>query len=240
MKDSLCSELRKRGVIISNVNALEAGHNITFEAPVILHDVESVRRYVRRIGAYTFFRGGSLQSLNSIGRYCSVAPGLFIGGGNHPSNWLSSHPFQYSNDFSFWMESNDCHSELKITMEILKQEPIIGNDVWIGANVTINRGVTIGDGCIVASGAVVTKSIPPYMIVGGCPAKIIRPRFDEDVINQLVSIKWWELPHKCLSGLQFDDVRKALDVLSSRFPDRSDRPSRVSKLVTLRNFEIID
>ena len=240
MSDSLLLELRKRGVVISRAEALEAGHNIIFEAPVIIHDVESIRRYVRKIGAYTFFRGGSLQSLSSIGRYCSVAPGLFIGGGNHPSSWLSSHPFQYSNDFSFWPESKECHTELKITMDILKEEPIIGNDVWIGANVTINRGVTIGDGCIIASGSIVTKSIPPYMIAGGCPAKIIKPRFDEDIISELLSIKWWELPHKHLSGLQFDDVRRCIDILNSRFPDRADRPKRISKLVSLRNFEIIE
>lgn len=238
MKSNLIPELRKHGVVLDNIDALEPGHNITFEAPVVIHDVDSIRKYVRNIGAYTFFRGGSLQSMASIGRYCSVAPGLFIGGGNHPVDWLSSHPFQYSNDFGFWPEAKECETELRITKDILKTEPSIGNDVWIGANVTINRGVTIGDGAIIASGSVVTKSIPPYMIAGGCPAKIIKPRFNEHIIAELQRIRWWDLPHKSLSNLPFDDIEKCIKELNRRFPEETERPERVVKKVILNNFEI--
>lgn len=240
MKGNLSAELRKRGVILPNVDVLEPIHSIVFEPPVVLQDLTSIRRYARSFGAYTFFRGGSLQSLASIGRYCSVAPGLFIGGGNHPVDWLSTHPFQYSGqDFGFWPESKKCETDLKITMDILKAEPVIGNDVWIGANVTINRGVTIGDGAIIASGSVVAKSIEPYMIAGGCPAKVIRPRFSPDIIAELKKMKWWDLPHEALSGLPFDNIERCIDVFNQRFPTPGDRPGRVNKKIILQNYEVI-
>jgi acetyltransferase-like isoleucine patch superfamily enzyme len=240
IKVELAGSMRKLGISISDLSALEPVHCIEFEAPVVMQDVTSVRRYVRKIGGYTFFRGGSLQSLASIGRYCSVAPGLFIGGGNHPVDWLSTHPFQYAGqEFGFWADAKSCETDLRMNMDILKPEPVIGNDVWIGANVTINRGVVIGDGAIVASGSVVAKSVAPYMIVGGCPAKVIRPRFDTDVIAELLRIKWWDLPHSSLSGLPFDDVLNCIEELNKRFPAADDRPSRSSRKVVLQNFEII-
>lgn len=69
----------------------------------------------------------------------------------------------------------------------------IGNDVWIGANVIILDGIEIGDGAVVAAGSVITKSVPPYAIVGGVPAKIIRYRFEKDKIEKLLILKWWDM-----------------------------------------------
>lgn len=241
LKAELLGSLRKLGVSISDLSVLEPVHCIEFEAPVVMQDVTSIRRYVRKIGGYTFFRGGSLQSLSSIGRYCSVAPGLFIGGGNHPVDWLSTHPFQYAGqEFSFWPDAKTCETDLRMNMDILKSEPVIGHDVWIGANVTINRGVVIGDGAIIASGSVVAKSVAPYMIVGGCPAKVIRPRFDVDVIAELQRLKWWDLPHSLLSGLPFNNILDCIAELNKRFPDNADRPDRSGKKVVLQNFEIVN
>ncbi|MDE5614956.1 MAG: CatB-related O-acetyltransferase, partial [Treponemataceae bacterium] len=75
-----------------------------------------------------------------------------------------------------------------------KGDIVIGNDVWIGYEAVIMAGVTIGDGAIIGTRAVVTKDVPPYTIVGGVPAKSIRKRFSEDVIERLLSLKWWDLP----------------------------------------------
>jgi hypothetical protein len=86
----------------------------------------------------------------------------------------------------------------------------IGNDVWIGSGVRIRSGVTIGDGCIVGAGSVVTKDVPPFSVVGGVPAKLIRPRFDQDLIKRIQDIQWWQYN---LLGLKlpWDDVSKTLD-----------------------------
>jgi len=76
----------------------------------------------------------------------------------------------------------------------------IGNDVWIGARAIVLDGISIGDGAVIAAGAVVTKDVPPYAIVGGVPAKLIRYRFEDDVIQELLKWKWWDL--------SLDDLQK--------------------------------
>lgn len=81
----------------------------------------------------------------------------------------------------------------------------IGNDVWIGAKVIIKCGVTIGHGAIVA------KDVPPYAIVGGVPAKIIKYRFDEATIRQLLELEWWNIPIEYLANIRFDDINSAIE-----------------------------
>lgn len=134
------------------------------------------------IGAYTYVIGPSIIKAGIIGKYCSIAEGVYIGPDNHPYNFITTHPILYSKNFNF------------IKKDILydKNIPVIGNDVWIGRNATILRGVHVGDGAVIGAGAVVTKDIPPYAIVGGVPAKIIKYRFDQNVIDKLLQIRWWD------------------------------------------------
>ena len=113
----------------------------------------------------------------------SVAYGVRIGLPEHPVNMVSTSPKIYRN------------IKLKDIKDVYFP-PIIGNDVWIGANAIILQGVTIGDGAIIAAGAVVTKDVPPYAIVGGVPAKVIKYRFSDDVILKLLEIKWWDKPEE--------------------------------------------
>ena len=110
-----------------------------------------------------------------IGKFCSIAPNVNIGPIEHPLKYSSTYPMS---TFGFLPEQ-----------EYLPVK--IGNDVWIGINAVILKGVTIGDGAVIASGAVVTKDVLPYTIVGGVPAKIIRFRFSEEIISELLRIKWW-------------------------------------------------
>lgn len=128
-----------------------------------------------------------------IGMFCSIGPEVNIGGlGSHPTNYISTHPIFYSplcqSGKSF--ATNSDFEELKSVH--------IGNDVWIGARALILDGVHIGDGAIIAAGAVVAKDVPPYAIVGGVPAKVIRYRFSEDVIHALLNWQWWSLTDEVL------------------------------------------
>ena len=122
-----------------------------------------------------------------IGAYCSIAKNvqIFVGG-NHRSDWISTFPFP-----AFFSEARDI-----VDYHTSKGDITIDNDVWIGENSIILSGVSIGDGAIVGTGSVVTKDVPPYAIVAGNPAKLIRYRFDQDTIAALLAIAWWNWPEE--------------------------------------------
>ena len=107
-------------------------------------------------------------------------------GGNHHSEWVSTFPFRAFYDLPGAYEDGQPWTKGPVN---------IGNDVWIGYDVVIGSGVTIGDGAVIATGSLVVKDVPPYAIVGGNPAKIIRNRFDPDIVEALLKIRWWEWPH---------------------------------------------
>lgn len=117
-----------------------------------------------------------------IGNYCSIASQITVLlGGNHNMNRVTTYPFGIKNNIGPNKEP-DGYSNGNV---------VIGNDVWIAHGVTIMSGVTIGDGSVVAACSVVTKDVEPYSIVGGNPCKLIRKRFTDDQIKQLLEIKWW-------------------------------------------------
>ena len=123
-----------------------------------------------------------------IGKFCSIACGakFLFNSANHNLSSLSTYPFP------LFFEEWDLKKENVTESWNNKGDIIIGNDVWIGYEAVIMSGVNIGDGAIIGTRAVVTKDIPPYTIVGGVPAKIIRKRFSDEVISQLLEIKWWD------------------------------------------------
>jgi virginiamycin A acetyltransferase len=135
---------------------------------------------------YSYISNNSFISNTIIGKYCSIGPNFYCGRGIHPLNGISTSPMFYSNKFqngfSYSKEPKINETELII----------IGNDVFIGANVTILDGVTVGDGAVIGAGAVVSKNIPAYAIAVGSPVKIIKYRFNEDVIERLSETKWWD------------------------------------------------
>lgn len=125
-----------------------------------------------------------------IGKFCSIACGakFLFNSANHSLKSLSTYPFPIFYDV--WGLEN-----LKvIDAWDNKGDIVIGNDVWIGFEAVVLSGVKIGDGAIIGARAVVTKDVPPYTIVGGVPAKTIRKRFDDDTIEKLLKLKWWNLP----------------------------------------------
>lgn len=194
---------------------LVPGRPIEVEPPVVFKGRFQFSNSTR-VGAFTYFYSGLSVTCESIGRYCSIAGQVRIGDYEHPTDWLSSSPFQY-NEERFAISPDAATTVVPEDRCTFRGSgPTIGNDVWIGSRVTISRDVTIGDGAVIASSAVVTKDVPPYAIVGGVPAKVIRYRFDEATIERLLAVQWWRFSPAQLDGIAFDDVHAALDEIERR------------------------
>ena len=130
---------------------------------------------------FEFGDGGSLK----IGRFCSFAANVSILlGGEHRLDWVTTYPFPVV-----------CPEARSIQGHPRSKGPVvIGNDVWIGTGSTLLSGVTVGDGAVIAARSVVTKPVPPYSIVGGNPARLLKYRFGQDQIAALLRIRWWDWP----------------------------------------------
>ena len=117
-----------------------------------------------------------------IGSFCSIAANaqIFLGG-EHRTDWVTTYPFS-----QFWEEARHIPGHPRI-----KGDVVIGNDVWIGSDAIILSGVTIGDGAVIGAGAVVSRSVPPYAVVIGNPAQVVRNRFDDATIERLLALRWW-------------------------------------------------
>lgn len=136
-----------------------------------------------------------------IGKYCSIAGNVqILLGGNHRTDWVSTYPFGNFNDFKDSGADIEGHPATK-------GDVVIGNDVWLGHGVTILSGVKIGDGACIGALSVVTSNIPPYCVAAGNPIKIIRYRFDNETIDQLLQLKWWDWDH--------DRIKQNIHFLSS-------------------------
>jgi len=158
------------GVYIDRETDL-AGHNL----------INDYSRLISvKLGKYSYVSPFCILVDTEIGRYCSIGPGVKIGLGLHPIDGLSTSPYIYNQDLFKRRRKDDF---LPV---------VIGNDVWIGANALVMGGIKVGTGAVIGAGAVVTKDVPDYAVVVGCPAKILKRRFSDKKIEQLIESKWWE------------------------------------------------
>jgi chloramphenicol O-acetyltransferase type B len=166
-----------------------------------VHILENCIINYSEIKSYTYLGKNCLVQNTTIGKFCSIANEVVIGLGKHPTENFSTAPL-------FYKKANT------LNIDLIDQEPAfveyenisIGHDVWIGLRATILDGVTIGHGAIIASNAVVSKDVPPYAIVGGIPAKIIKYRFEEKKIKYLLDSKWWDK--------DLNEIKKDMNVLN--------------------------
>ncbi len=234
--------LNERGMQITSLRGPQ-----NFRAPAVLEPpgfigAEIVFNRPFRMGAFSLLMGGLIQSA-TIGRYCSIARDAQIGHGAHPTDWLSVSPLQYHCNYHGWedfvaRQGYPVHPSPNLYDPFLPT--VIGNDVWMGNHVFVKCGVTIGDGAIIGAFSVVTKDVPPYMIVAGNPARIVRPRFPEKTVERLLRLKWWRYAIPNLPRLPYQDAERAVDQLEKlietggvreyspepiRFPDFFETPS---------------
>lgn len=199
-------ELRALGVDLwPNVKHLP--ESTMFELPCGIKRTE-IGPFVS-IGAYSYCVSGYIMAA-TIGRYCSFGEDVQIGRQNHPTDWVSTSPFLYLKSENILdivsfkgLGGNEINYKYNQEAQPTKlRKTVIGNDVWIGHGAYINAGVNIGDGVIVAAASVVTKDIPDFAIVGGNPAKIIKYRFDEEVMSAIKESRWWDYSPDELSDLR--------------------------------------
>lgn len=153
-----------------------------------------------------------------VGRYSSIAPNVVIMGTQHPTDRFTTSPVSYDRRFEKLALEEFGSSFQATPFKAELPAPEIGNDVWIGERVTLKGGIRVGDGAIVAANSDVTRDVPPYAIVGGVPAKVIRMRFSDEIIESLLALRWWDYNYPDLPacpeasvGTFVETLRAAID-----------------------------
>ena len=187
------------------LRAVVHGHNISVGDYTIYNDfVRDPVEFERNNVLYHYPVNGDRLV---IGKYCSIACGakFLLNSANHTLRSLSTYPFPI-----FYEAWGTPVSEVSSAWDN-RGDIVIGNDVWIGYEAVILSGVHIGDGAIIGARAVVTRDVEPYTIMGGVPARPIRKRYDEETIQRLLALRWWDFPpehmRKCLDALEQGDLQ---------------------------------
>ncbi|SCM76453.1 Acetyltransferase [uncultured Pleomorphomonas sp.] len=221
MKASRVSE--EKGVFLQGKISLNKNNPIMAECPIQLREAYY---NIDFIGAFTYLGGSEsrFRHIKSIGRFCSIAGGVIAGEIEHPTDHISPHPIFQGRWSTFGAWSEEYIKRNATALEVDRQsiptslgrrynKIVIGNDVWIGEGAMIRRGVKIGDGAVIGAKSVVSDDVPPYAIVAGIPAKLIRYRFDEITIGRLMKLRWWEYGLSATEGCSMNLVSMALDTM---------------------------
>lgn len=206
----LCKVRKTLGVQFEK-GKYKIGSHARFEPPCDISQSVDLRGEFS-VGAFTTISPtdgiGRFLHNATIGRYCSIAAGVWIAPDEHPIERLTTNSLTYSTGGCFTWAKDLLGRNFPAAKPSPCSRPVeIGNDVWIGHGAFIKGGVKIGDGAVVAAHAVVVKDVPPYAIVGGVPAKVIRYRFDEATIKELLELKWWNYDLASFGDLDWADIK---------------------------------
>lgn len=172
-------------------------------------------RQIPDIGSFSYSHSDTLDHRMIIGRYCSIAIRVAVLGPEHPTNWATTSNVAFVPDSLATIARADIGipPDAPCRFNADGQFPVIGNDVWIGNDVRLKRGIKIGNGAIIGACSLVTKDVPPYAIVGGVPARLIRYRFDERLIERFQILQWWNYFEPDIKNFGYDDPERFLDTL---------------------------
>ncbi len=197
----------EKGTVISTLTTFEGHNRVAKNSRVVNCEV----------GFGTLIAPDADLCNTKIGKYSQIGNVKIIRG-QHPIHFASTHTAFYSllKQAGFTYVDKQYFEEYKFADEDKRWSVIIGNDVWLTRECTVIEGVTIGDGAVILPGAVVTKDVPPYAVVGGVPAKVVRNRFDDETINWLMELKWWDKDEEWLRKYApyFSDPQKLREKVS--------------------------
>ncbi|WP_438958606.1 CatB-related O-acetyltransferase [Porticoccus sp.] len=185
---------RALGININHMDRVSSSSVIHTETPVSLGSTRIINDSIESMsfGAYSYVRSGMISNVASIGRFCSLGQNVTLGQSKriHPADWASNSIY------------------LCTDYQYVATPTIIQNDVWIGQDVVVMEGVTVGNGAIIGRNSVVTKNVLPYQIVAGNPARPIRFRFEDALIEQLLHSQWWTRDIHALRQLDYRNVAR--------------------------------
>ena len=183
--------------------------------------IEEYACFVNGGSLLTSMGAGSYQMtaapVGSVGRYCSIADHVSVMGERHPVEHVTTSGFPYdlgpARPTFGWMRRDFLDGREDAIYPSIASGPLptIGHDVWIGEGALLKRGITLGHGCIVGARSIVTKDVPPYAIVGGSPARLIRMRFNEPTVVRFLALEWWNLHPRALFDLDIRSPERFLD-----------------------------
>jgi len=203
---------------------LRVGQTVSFNPDAVLEKYTGVfsGMIFCAMGAfsYSWSQFNPLDIDLKIGRYCSIAGNVTVFPGNHPLQFLTTSSCTGDIELAPFRAALEDFGDTGFTPRYsplgLAPAPVIGHDVWIGQDATLARGITLGHGCAVGTGAMVTKSVPPYAVVAGNPARIIRMRFPDPMIETLLASQWWRYAFPDFGAMRFDEPERFLGELAER------------------------